>query len=500
MTLPETLPQNTIIQNKAQLITYPDSLGGTLRALHEIISTHFEGVFSGVHILPPFPSSGDRGFAPVNYFEIDPRFGDWKDVRALGERVDVLVDLMVNHISRQSPYFQDFIRHGRDSQYAGLFITLDKIWPDGNPPQADLDKLTLRRPKHPFSDIEIEATGKVERVWTTFGFGKGGQSEQIDLDVHHPDTRRLFLEVLAHMRQNGVKMVRLDAAAYVIKKPGTNCFFVEPELYEFMDWIHDEARAMGIELLPEIHAELPYLMKLAARGYWVYNFALPLLVLHTLINKDSRALADHLRACPRKQVTTLDCHDGIPVLPDVDGLLPAEAARRVVEICLERGANLTPILNPAYQKQGLDVHQINITYYSALNCDDDAYLAARAIQVFSPGIPQVYYVGLLAGANRPEEVERQGDRRAINRYNYTCDEVETEMQRPAVQRLMRLLRFRNEHPAFQGSFTVQDTAETDLRLAWQNGEHWCRLHVDLEAGKAAVEYSAPGGETRRFEP
>src|SRR5437899_2015600 len=123
---------------RPQLLTYPDSLGGDLRALAGMLDGPLAGLFRGVHILPPFPSSGDRGFAPVTYREIDPRFGTWDDVRRIGERYDVVLDLMINHLSRQSPEFLDFERRGRRSPYADLFITLDKIWPDGDPPAADI--------------------------------------------------------------------------------------------------------------------------------------------------------------------------------------------------------------------------------------------------------------------------------------------------------------------------------------------------------------------------
>src|SRR6478735_2923526 len=99
------------VENKVQLITYPDSLGGNLKTLYQVLLKYFSDVFKGgVHILPPFPSSGDRGFAPLTYLEIEPSFGTWDDIRAIGERFDILVDVMVNHISSQSEYFRDFLK------------------------------------------------------------------------------------------------------------------------------------------------------------------------------------------------------------------------------------------------------------------------------------------------------------------------------------------------------------------------------------------------------
>ncbi|HEY9054435.1 MAG TPA: alpha-amylase family glycosyl hydrolase, partial [Rectinemataceae bacterium] len=149
------------MKNGIQLITYPDSLGGDLDSLNNLLNERFAGLFAaGVHILPPFPSSSDRGFAPITYYQIDPRFGTWKDIEAIGERHDVILDLMVNHISRQSDYFRDFVKRGRASRWADLFITIDKVWPDSRIPPEDLAKIAFRKPDIPFSDIQIEENGQ----------------------------------------------------------------------------------------------------------------------------------------------------------------------------------------------------------------------------------------------------------------------------------------------------------------------------------------------------
>lgn len=133
------------IRNQAQLITYPDSFGGSLTSLDELLRKYHLDIFpGGVHILPPFPSSGDRGFAPTTYFEIDPAFGGFEDLRRIGEAFPITVDLMVNHISRRSPYFQNFIKKGRRSPYAELFLPLDKVWLNGNPPPEEVAKIFLR--------------------------------------------------------------------------------------------------------------------------------------------------------------------------------------------------------------------------------------------------------------------------------------------------------------------------------------------------------------------
>ncbi len=488
------------IKNQAQLITYPDSLGGNLVTLDALFSKYFAAAFKGgVHILPPYPSSADRGFAPLTYFRVDPAFGTWEDIRRICSKTDVVLDLMVNHISRQSPYFQDFVRRGRKSEFADLFITLDKVWPDGKPSTDDTAKLFLRRPVRPFSDVIIAETGLRETVWTSFG--TEDWSEQIDLDVHSGATRRLFENVLAYMSQHGVKIVRLDAIGYVVKQPGTSCFFVEPSIYEFLAWIAGAAHAVGIEVLPEVHGPYSLQVRLAEHGYWTYDFILPMLILHALNTHSSVKLSDHLRACPRRQFTMLDCHDGIPVQPDLDGILEVEEARSIVQICLERGANLNRLLSHSRQARGgFDAHQINCTYYSALGEDDDAYIAARAIQFFAPGVPEVYYVGLLAGSNEHAEVARTGEGRAINRRNYSAVEVEHELRRPVVQRLMKLIEFRSDSDAFNGVFEVGAVDDGKLQLSWQKGAVKCLLEVDLGTNRALIRYTDHDGTLVEYVP
>jgi sucrose 6(F)-phosphate phosphorylase len=481
------------VKNQVQLITYPDSMGGDLKSLNHVLLNYFPEIFKGgVHILPPFPSTGDRGFAPLTYLEIEPKFGDWDDIKAIGENFDVLLDLMVNHISRQSKYFQDFLEKGRKSDYADLFITLDKIWEDGNPVQADIDKMFLRRTL-PYSTFTIEETGEEEKVWTTFG--KTDPSEQIDFDIESEKVKQLFTVFFMNFKEQNVKIVRLDAVGYVIKELGTSCFFVEPEIYKFLDWIKELADSLDIELLPEVHSHYSIQYKLADYGCWIYDFILPYRILDTLVNKTSADLCDYLKNRPEKQFTMLDCHDGIPVKPDMDDLIDTKEAKKLVDVCLDRGSNLSLILSEEHKAEdGFDVHQIRCTYYSVLNCDDDAYLAARAIQFFAPGVPQVYYVGLLAGENDHENIKETGDGREINRHNYTLEEIEQSLEKEVVKRLLKLIRFRNEYDAFNGKFKVLESATDEVRLTWQNDEKYCTLFIDLKTNKAVIDYIDENGK------
>jgi sucrose phosphorylase len=472
------------IAPRPQLLTYPDSLGGDLAALCRLLEGPLAGAFRGVHVLPPFPSSGDRGFAPLTYTEIDPRFGSWNDLEAISTGHDVLVDLMINHISRRSAEFRDFERRGRASPSADLFITLDKVWPGGVPRAGDVARIFLRKPNAPFSTVTIEETGARETVWTTFGTAEW--SEQIDLDVTSAATRRLIRSWLEFFAAHGVSIVRLDAVGYVIKEPGTSCFMVEPGIWEFLAWISDVAASVGLAVLPEVHDRYPTHERLAAHGFWTYDFVLPGLVLDAFRTGRAGLLADHLARSPDRQVTTLDSHDGIPVRPDLDGILEPDAMRELAAGIRDAGGNINRILSTTHAGD-VDVHQLNCTYFSALGGDDERYLAARAIQLFAKGVPQIYYVGLLAGENDLEAVKRTGEGRAVNRHDYSPNEIDRALARPVVRRLLELIRLRNIHPAFDGSLDVTTDGASGLSMTWRAGERTCRLTVDVATGAAAID-------------
>jgi sucrose phosphorylase len=297
-------------------------------------------------------------------------------------------------------------------------------------------------------------------------------------------------DFMRNFSQNNVKIIRLDAVGYVIKKRGTSCFFVEPEIDAYLEWIRNLANAFDIEILPEIHAEYEIQSRLAQKGYWIYDFILPYTILEALITKSSQKLKEYLRVRPHNQFTMLDCHDGIPVKPDLNGLYQSEEARKVVDVALQRGSNLSLIYSPAHKDpDGFDVHQIRCTYYSILDCNDSAYLIARAIQFFTPGIPQVYYVGLLAGKNDSEAVAQTGEGREINRHNYSIEEIDQEVARPVVKKLIELIQFRNTHPAFNGHFEIVPCEDASLILTWNNQDNYARLSIDLSKLSTEIIYN-----------
>jgi sucrose phosphorylase len=470
------------IAPRPQLLTYPDSLGGDLPALVRLLDGPLDGLFRGVHVLPPFPSSGDRGFAPITYDEIDPRLGSWDDIGRLAERHDVVLDVMINHISRRSAAFREFAEWGRSASTADLFLTLDKVWPGGEPPDDDLGRLKVRKPGGPITTITIERTGEIERVWTTFG--AADWSEQIDLDVRSTATRELISGWLRSFAARGVRIVRLDAVGYVTKRAGTTGFMVEPEIWAFLDWIAGVADGLGLTRLPAVHERFPTHVRLAEHGFWTYDFVLPGLVLHALATGDARRLAGHLARSPERVFTTLDCHDGIPIRPDLDGILDSAEMLALTDWVERRDGNVSRLLGATPEE--VDAHQLNITYWSALDADPERYLAARAIQLFAKGVPQVYYVGLLAGANDLVAVGATKDGRAINRHDYGADEIAAALERPVVRRLLELIRLRNTHPAFDGTLAVRTDGPSVVSLRWTAGDATCSLEVDLATGRATV--------------
>jgi sucrose phosphorylase len=467
------------LKNQVQLIVYPDSLGSDLVELHYVLRRYLSNAIGGVHLLPFYPSSADRGFAPLTYDAVDPAFGTWRDINLIGREFDLIIDFMVNHISRLSDYFQDYFEKGADSEYADMFLSFNKLSPDGEISEADLARVYTRKPRPPYTIIQ-RADGSKEKVWCTFDY------EQIDLDWDSPKTREVMRRYLINLSRTPAKMIRMDAFAYSTVKLGTNCFFLEPQVWELLEWLQDYVSPFDVEILPEVHEHYSYHRKISDHGYWTYDFSLPMLVLHSLYHHTGRSLKQWLAICPRKQVTTLDTHDGIGVV-DVEDLLTPEELQQTLDGLDEKGANTRKVFSgPEYEN--LDVYQVNCTYFSALECNDDAYIAARAIQFFAPGIPQVYYVGLLAGENDIDLVKLTKNGRDINRHNYTLDEIRSEMQKPVVGRLLRLMEFRSNYPAFDGRFSIEDAPDDEIRLSWSKDSCRAILHIDLRTYVTRITY------------
>jgi sucrose phosphorylase len=483
------------------LLTYADRLGGDLRALRRLLTEDLT-VFSGVHVLPFFtPFDGDdAGFDPVDHTVVDPRLGTWDDVRALaaarpaGAGLDVTADLIVNHVSADSAEFTDWLARGHDSAHEGMFLTFDRVF-GGHATEAGITAFYRPRPGLPFTAYQ-QADGTRRLVWTTF------MPSQVDIDVEHPAGEAYLRRVIRALADGGVRIVRIDAVGYAIKMVGTDSFMTD-ETLAYVEHLAAMCREAGMQVLVEVHAHYTQQQRIAPLVDYVYDFALSALLLHSLVAGTTDRLSRWLEIRPTNAITVLDTHDGIGIIDagpvttggrDLPGLIDHDemaaifaAASRATDGESDRASVI-----PAW----FDLpHQINATYYSALGRDDDAYLLCRAVQLFVPGLPQIYYVGLLAGADDVELWRSTGQGRDINRHRFSDAEVRAALERPVVRALLGLIRLRTDHPAFGGQFSWAAQG-SELELSWVAGQASAILRVDLATRSVEIELRGPDGQQR----
>ena len=457
------------------LLTYADRLAGDLPGLDRLLSDELDA-FTGVHILPFFtPYDGDdTGFDPVDHRAVDPRLGGWDDVRAICAHTDVTADLIVNHVSARSAEFTDWIRHGRRSAHEGMFLTFDAVFPDGAR-EADITAFYRPRPGVPFTPYRCD-DGTRRLVWTTF------MPSQVDIDVRHP-AGIAYLERLADaLAAGGVSTARLDAVGYAVKTPGTDSFMTDDTL-AFVAQASALIRARGLRVLVEVHAHIDPQRAIAPLVDLVYDFATPPLLLHSLGTGTVDRLAQWLQVRPSNAVTVLDTHDGIGVIDagPADGcaglLSEQEMADVFARAAVATGGHSTAAsVTPTWASMP---HQINATFFSVLGADPRRMLLSRALQIFLPGEPQFYYVGLLGGQDDREQFLRTGQGRDVNRHRYTPEEVSRALESPVTRGQLELAALRR-HPAFDGTFSWSAPDTASLSLHWRHGEHEAQLRVRVD--------------------
>lgn len=488
-----------------QLVTYADRLAGDLAGLDAVLTGPLHGAFGGVHILPFFtPIDGaDAGFDPIDHREVDPRLGSWEDLARIAAHHTVMADVIVNHMSDQSAEFRDVLAQGAASPFAPLFMTLDRVFPDGVT-EADLLRVYRPRAGLPLTRHRL-GDGSIRLMWTTF------TPQQIDIDVEHPLGWAYLESVMDRLAAAGVRMIRLDAVGYAIKRPGTSCFMI-PETYEFVDRLTAALRARGFTVLVEVHGHHQMQIEIAARVDLVYDFALPALVLDALHTGDVGPLTDWIRIRPHNAINVLDTHDGIGIIdvgpdprrPERGGLLPEERIWGVIDAVNAASDGTSRLsLGRAEGAAGgariADLYQVNSTYFDAVGRDLDRYLLARVIQCLLPGIPQIYYVGLLGGTNDLGAVARTGEGREVGRHRYTPEQLAEAVDGPVAQALLALLRWRCGHRVFGGDFALGEGAGADpgvLHLVWTTPEgRVTRLEarLDLRAATWEITESGPSG-------
>lgn len=480
------------------LNAYPDSLGGTLSdAVAFLQEKEVKGAFSSFYILPSlFNTDLDRGFSVIDYGinGIIAKEEDLETLQSMG--IDLKLDFILNHLSVQSPQFQDLVEKGDASAYKDFFIDWNKFWEgcgdlDENgvlvPRQEYIKDMFFRKPGLPVLVVEF-ADGTKRPYWNTFyqqvdvdENGKKHYLGQMDLNIKSPLVLDFYQQTLKALAGYGAKIVRLDAFAYAPKEVGAKNFLNDPGTWDFLQQITDMAQPYGVALLPEIHAsyeEGTYKI-IAQKGYMVYDFFLPGLVLDAFEQKSGEKLAawaNEILQSGMKTVNMLGCHDGIPVL-DLKGLLPEERIQSLIDTLVKRGGfvkDLHGAKNVYYQ--------VNATYYSALGEDDRRMLLARALQLFMPGKPQVWYLDLFAGKNDYAAMERAGagGHKEINRTNLSKEAMAAALEKPVVQRQLELLKLRADCPVFQEGAAITVKAEgSTLTMAWEKGGQIAALKADL---------------------
>ncbi len=475
------------MKNKVQLITYVDRIGcENIEELNSLLKNELKGLFGAVHILPFFyPIDGeDAGFDPIDHTKIDPRIGSWNDLKKLSSEVDIMADLIVNHISAKSPQFLDYIKNGGKSEFAPLFLNFKSVFPNGAK-EEDLLNIYRPRPGFPFTKIKFD-DGSEKLIWTTF------TSNQIDIDVNDKKATEYLDQILDIFQDAGVTMIRLDAAGYALKKQGSSCFMID-ETFDFIEKLTKKAKNKRIEVLVEIHSYYKTQIQIAKKVDYVYDFALPVLVLDTLFNKDASNLKKWLKIRPQNCVTVLDTHDGIGIV-DVasedgnEGLINDSRLDKIVNQ-IHENCNQESRKSTGSAASNLDLYQVNCTFFDALKRNHKEYLIARAIQFFIPGIPQVYYVGLFAGENDMDLLEKTKVGRDINRHYFSYKEITEKLKDSNIQKINDLMILRNSHMAFKGKFKLIETTENILHINWTFNNDWVELYADFNKMSMETRYS-----------
>lgn len=496
------------------LNAYPDSLGGSLNAAAALLSRpELKGAFTSFYILPSlFHTDLDRGFSVQDY-GLNGETAREEDLRALRDMgLDLKLDFILNHLSVLSPQFQDLVEKGAASPYRDFFIPWNQFWagcgetgPDGilRPREEYLKDMFFRKPGLPLLMVDF-ADGSSAPYWNTFyqevttdEAGKKHYLGQMDLNIRSPLVWDFYEDTLKTLAGYGAKIVRLDAFAYAPKEVGARNFLNEPGTWDLLDRIARLAKPYGVALLPEIHAsyEEGTYRVIADKGYMVYDFFLPGLVLDAFEQQSGEALiawANEILDSRMTTVNMLGCHDGIPLL-DLKGLLPEERIQSLIQTLVSRGGfvkDLHGAKNVYYQ--------VNATYYSALGEDDRRMLLARALQLFMPGKPQVWYLDLFAGKNDYAAMERAGagGHKEINRTNLSSGDISAGLERPVVQKQLELLKMRASQPVFcpQAEITAQAQG-SKIALCWRHEGQEALLEADLAGSSFRAEIKSAAGET-----
>lgn len=506
----KTKIQNLWSEKDIALIVYGDSFAQrsqkTAAALKRFLEKYIRDKATIVHILPFFPYSSDRGFSVIDYYRVNRKIGDWDDIVKIAGKYRLMADLVLNHVSVKSPWFQKFL--AGDEKYWDYFIHFD----EKEIPQEQIKKVFRPRSTPlltPFS------TKKGRRyVWTTFSVGD--YTDQVDLNYQNPEVLLEILKIIAFYVQKGIRIFRLDAITYVWKKLGTSCFNL-PESHLIVQIIRQFLKNLCPEAIIITETNVPHEINVSYFGdgkneaQMVYNFSLPPLVFDAFVNEDASYLshwAKNFLKSPSKETTFfnfLDSHDGIGIL-GAKGILPESRINHLFKTVEEKGGKLSFRINDQGEKL---VYEMNITWWSAINGGLnlpfaqklDRFLTSRAISMALPGVPAVYYLSLLGQENDQSLFERTKINRDINRTNYDLDQLERELsqetspKRQVLLAMLKLFDLRQRIGAFNpnAAYEVIDQDKRVFAILRQNQKG--RVLALHNVSSEEVEFSFEG---RRF--
>ena len=461
-----------LTQKDVVLITYADQFSAhdcdPLEALNNFCVSFLKSSFNTIHILPFFPYSSDDGFSVIDYYQVDPALGDWKDVHAFSRNFRLMMDGVFNHVSQQNPWFQSFLRD--EKPYQDYFITI--------PPGTDLTQVVRPRALPLLTRFNAES-GTVD-VWTTFS------KDQVDLNYASTDVFLDIVDVLLFYVQQGARFIRIDAVPFLWKEIGTDCIH-RPQTHTLvkafraiLDWVAPEVLLITESNVP-FKENLSYLGdQIDGEGetdeaQLIYQFSLGPLILHTFLKGNAAKVSDWIASLPKPYCyfNFIASHDGIGLNPAA-GILDEEEIAALIKTTHDHGGRLS-------YKKDLDgqekVYELNITLYDFLNDpaqphlprDIDRFIASQAIMLAVAGVPGVY-IHSLFGSRNCVACDQDGNHpRSINRAKFSYEEITAVLSDPdqretrIFHRYLELLTCRRENSAF-APFAQQQVLKLDERV------------------------------------
>lgn len=444
------------------LITYADHVQEpgvkTLKTMKKFLKDYvYSAAINKVHFLPFFPYSSDDGFSVVDYYKIKEEFGDWEDVRAIGEDFGLMFDDVINHASQHSDWFKKYL--AKEKPYDNYFIGYDE----------PVDVSQVFRPRtHPLLTKFTMKDGTIKYVWTTFS------DDQIDLNFSDPDLMVEMMKVLLFYISQGAEVIRLDAIAYLWKKLGTNSIHL-PETHEAVKLMRDvlEEAAPYVWIITETNVphkdNISYFGNGEDEAHLVYNFTLPPMLIYSFMQGDATELSKWAATLklPSDKTTFFNftaSHDGVGVTP-LKGIIPDEEIKKVADHVLKQKGRINYRTVEGMEPQP---YELNIVYMNAIG-GAEQFVASQAIQMSIAGVPAIYLNSLIGAENWEEGVEKLGYNRAINRRKYDINELKKELEDPETtkhqvyMKYKKLLQVRTNEPLFSPHAT-QKILEIDPHL------------------------------------